>query len=127
MSQTTYMNDRDLRNYRRKRRRQRELRRIFILTGMAIVLVLGFALSYHALLSHANTEIDDISYKYFTSVQIEPGDTLWSLADRYADQEHYASRDQYITEVMTMNHLSGEELSAGDYLILPYYSPDFVK
>lgn len=127
MSRTTYMNDRDLRNYRRKRRRQREIRRIFILTGMAIVLVLGLALSYRALLSHANTEIDNISYKYFTSIQIEPGDTLWSLADRYADREHYASRDQYITEVMTMNHMSGEELSAGDYLILPYYSPEFIK
>ncbi|MDE5891572.1 MAG: LysM peptidoglycan-binding domain-containing protein, partial [Acetatifactor sp.] len=57
----------------------------------------------------------------------EPGDTLWSLADRYADQEHYTSRDQYIAEVMTMNHMSSEELSAGNYLILPYYSPEFVR
>lgn len=127
MSQTTYMNDRELRNYRKKCRRQREIRRKLILAGIAVVLVLGFALSYHALLSHANTEIDDISYKYFTSVQIEPGDTLWSLADRYADQEHYSSRDQYIAEVMTMNHLSSEELSAGNYLILPYYSSEFIR
>lgn len=127
MSQTAYMNDRDLRNYRRKCRRQREIRRKFILTGIAAVLVLSLALSCHALLSHANTEIEDISYKYFTSIRIEPGDTLWSLADRYADQEHYASRDQYITEVMNMNHLSGEELSAGNYLIVPYYSPEFIK
>lgn len=127
MSQTTYMNDRDLRNYRRKRRRQREIRRIFILTGMAIVLVLGFALSYCALLSHANTEIDNISYKYFTSVQIEPGDTLWSLADRYADREHYASQEQYIAEVMNTNHLTGEDICVGSYLILPYYSAEFVR
>lgn len=123
---TTYMSERDLRNYRRKCRRQREIRRIFILTAIAVVLVLGFALSYHALLSHANTEIDDISYKYFTSIQIEPGDTLWSLADRYADQEHYASHDQYIEEVMNMNHMSSEDISAGSYLILPYYSPEFI-
>ncbi|MDE6675986.1 MAG: hypothetical protein K2K19_14445, partial [Acetatifactor sp.] len=79
MSRTAYMNDRDLRNYRRKCRRQREIRRIFILSGIAIVLVLGLALSYRAFLSHANTEIDSISYKYFTSIQIEPGDTLWNL------------------------------------------------
>ena len=127
MNQTTYMSDRELRNYLRKRRRQREIRRIFLLTGIAVVLVLGLALSYHALLSHANTEIGDISYKYFTSIQIEPGDTLWGLADRYADQEHYASRDQYITEVMIMNHMSSEDLSAGSYLILPYYSPEFIE
>lgn len=127
MSNTTFMNDRELRNYWRKRKRQREIRRIFVLAGIAVVLALGFALSYHALLSHANTEIDNLSYKYFTSIQVEPGDTLWSLADRYADQEHYASRDQYIAEVMAMNHMSGEELSAGSYLILPYYSPEFIK
>lgn len=127
MSNTTFMNDRDLRNYWRKRKRQREVRRIFVLAGIAVVLVLGFALSYHALLSHANTEIENISYKYFTSIQVEPGDTLWSLADKYADQEHYTSRDQYIAEVMAMNHMSGEELSAGSYLILPYYSPEFIK
>ncbi|MDE7224035.1 MAG: LysM peptidoglycan-binding domain-containing protein [Acetatifactor sp.] len=127
MSQSVYMNDRELRNYRRKRRRQREVRRIFVLAGITVMLVLCFALSYHALLSHANTELEDIAYKYFTSIQIEPGDTLWSLADRYADREHYTSRDQYIEEVMTINHLSGEELSAGSYLILPYYSPEFVK
>lgn len=127
MNQATYMNERDLKNYRRKLRRQREIRRIFILAGITIMLVLGFALSYHALLSHASTELEDITYKYFTSIQIEPGDTLWGLADRYADREHYASRDQYIEEVMTMNHLSGEELSAGSYLILPYYSPEFIK
>ena len=127
MSHTTFMNDRELRNYWRKRKRQREVRRIFVLAGMAILLVLCFALSYHALLSHANTEIEDVYYKYYTSIQIEPGDTLWSLAERYADQEHYASRDQYITEVMAMNHMSGEELSVGSYLILPYYSPEFIK
>ncbi len=127
MSRTAYMNDRDLRNYRRKRRRQREIRRIFILAGIAVVLVLGFALSYRAFLSHANTEIDSISYKYFTSIQIEPGDTLWNLADRYADQEHYDSREVYITEVMAMNHMTDEDLSAGSYLILPYYSSEFIK
>ena len=127
MSNTTFMNDRDLRNYRRKRKRQREVRRIFVLAGIAVVLVLGFARSYHALLSRANTEIENISYKYFTSIQVEPGDTLWSLADKYADQEHYASRDQYIAEVMAMNHMSGDELSTGSYLILPYYSPEFIK
>lgn len=127
MSRTAYMNDRDLRNFRRKRRRQREIRRMFILTGIAVVLVLGFALSYRAILSHANTEIDSISYKYFTSIQIEPGDTLWNLADRYADQEHYDSREVYIIEVMAMNHMTDEDLSAGSYLILPYYSSEFIK
>lgn len=127
MSQTAYIRERELRNHRRKLRRQKELRRMFILTGIAVVLVLAFTLSYHALLTHANTELENISYKYYTSVQVQPGDTLWSLADRYADSEHYASQEQYITEVMNTNHLTGEDICAGNYLILPYYSTEFVK
>ena len=127
MSQATHIYERDLRNHQRKLRRQKEIRRIFILTGIAVILILGFTLSYHTLLSQANTELEDISYKYYTSVQVEPGDTLWILADRYADKEHYASQDQYIAEVMSMNHLVDEDIYAGNYLILPYYSADFIK
>ena len=127
MNQATYIYERDLRNHQRKLRRQKEIRRVFILAGIAVVLVLVFTLSYHALLSQANTELGDVSYKYFTSVQIEPGDTLWTLADRYADKEHYVSQDQYIAEVMSMNHLDDENIYAGNYLILPYYSADFIK
>ena len=127
MSQTTYLYERDLRNHRRKLRRQRELRRKFILAGIAVVLVFIFTISYHALISNANTNIEDVSYKYFTSVQIEAGDSLWSLADKYADPAHYANQDQYIAEVMSINHLTSENIYAGNYLILPYYSAEFIK
>ncbi|MDE5747742.1 MAG: LysM peptidoglycan-binding domain-containing protein [Acetatifactor sp.] len=127
MSRITYIRERELRNYQRKLRRQKEIRRMFILTGIAVVLVMAFALSYHALISHANMDLENVSYKYYTSVQIQPGDTLWNLADRYADCEHYASQEQYITEVMNMNHLDGEDIYAGNYLILPYYSTEFIQ
>ncbi len=127
MNRTAYIRERDLRNYQRKLRRQKEIRRMFILMGIAVVLVMFFTLSYHVLLTHANTGLEDVFYKYYTSVQIEPGDTLWSLADKYADCEHYASQEQYITEVMNMNHLTGEDICAGNYLIIPYYSTEFVK
>ncbi len=127
MNQVMRIYERDLRNQQRKIRRRREVRRIFILAGIAIVLALATALSCHVLLSNANTELGDISYKYYTSVQIAPGDTLWTLADKYADEAHYPSQNQYIAEVMSMNHLAGEEICAGNYLILPYYSSEFIK
>ncbi len=127
MNQTAQIYDRYFKNQQRKRQRQKEIRRSFILTGIAVVLVLSFTLSYHALLSQANTELEETSYKYFTSVRIEPGETLWALADRYADRAHYATQAQYIDEVMRMNHLAGEEICAGNYLIVPYYSTEFVQ
>ena len=51
-----------------------------------------FAFSYYSLTSAASTDTDDISYKYFTNIQIDAGDTLWSIADEYADGEHLYSK-----------------------------------
>lgn len=127
MKEAVYGFDREQKNYYRKVRRQREIRRKFILAGIAVVLVLIFTLSYHVLISQANTGMEDVSYKYFTSIQIKAGDTLWSLADRYADEAHYASQDQYIAEVMEINHMTDKDIYAGNYLIVPYYSAEFIK
>ena len=84
-----------------------------------------FAFSYYSLTSAASTDTDDISYKYFTNIQVDAGDTLWSIADEYADGEHYASNKEYIAEVKRMNKLKGDDIIAGQYLIIPYYSSEF--
>lgn len=58
--------------------------------------------------------------KYYTSVMVESGDTLWTLADEYASLE-YRDYNAYIKEVKDLNHISSDDIHAGSYLILPYY------
>ena len=87
------MTERELRCYRNKMRRVRELRRKAVMAIVTLLVVLGFALSYNALVTQATSEIEDISYKYFTSIEISSGDTLWSIAEEYADAQYYASGD----------------------------------
>lgn len=127
MSQVVYRTDRELRNYKRKLRRQKEIRRNVILAVAAAVLVILFALSFHTLTSFAEDAGSVTNYKYFTSIQVEKGDTLWSIAEEYADDVHYDSRNDYIIEVMAMNNMSSDELKSGQYLLIPYYSSEFVK
>ena len=55
-----------------------------------------------------------------TSVQIEAGDSLWSLASEYYTEE-FVSVSNYITEIMRMNGLSSDTLYAGNYLLIPQY------
>lgn len=59
--------------------------------------------------------------KYFTSVEIEEGDTLWSISEEYMTPE-YKSRDEFIDEVREMNHITGSMIQAGERLLIPYYS-----
>ena len=86
-----------------------------------------FTFSYHSLVSSASTGSEQVSYKYFTSIQVEAGDTLWSIAEEYADQEHYSSYKEYINEVKRMNKMRDDSIVSGQYLIIPYYSSEFVK
>lgn len=110
--------------YRRTKRRQRtgQLRiRMAALLAAACIFMLGLSVS--TILSRAQAAHADISCKYFASIQIQPGDTLYSIALQYADG-HYQSLYAYMEEVCLTNHLTDDTLNAGDYLVIPYYSTD---
>ena len=104
---------------------ERLIRRNVILAFITAAVLMIFAFSYYSLTSAASTDTDDISYKYFTNIQVDAGDTLWSIADEYAYGEHYASNKEYIAEVKRINKLIGDDIIAGQYLIIPYYSSEF--
>ncbi len=122
-----YRTERERRNYIRKIRRQKEIRRNVILAIVTAVVLAVFTFSYHTLISAASTGSEEVSYKYFTSIQVEAGDTLWSIAEEYADDEHYSSHKEYINEVKRMNKMGDDNIHYGQYLIIPYYSSEFVQ
>lgn len=56
----------------------------------------------------------------YKSVCISPGETLWDIADEYADTDS-VSVSSYIHKVKNMNHLQGDTIHSGAYLTVPYY------
>lgn len=58
--------------------------------------------------------------KYYTSVDIEEGDTLWGIAEEYMTEE-YEDRDAFIDEVCEMNHITGNMIRTGSTILVPYY------
>ena len=84
------------------------------------MLVIGFFLTGSIRTEAAPSEIRS---KYYTSIRIEQGDTLWGIADRYMTDE-YKDRDAYIREVCEMNLISEDEIHAGQYLTVPYYAAE---
>lgn len=114
----------EYRSRRYHERRVRQLRRRGFMLVLTIILVLTLAVSYHAILSEATSGTEVENYKYYTSIEVKYGDSLWTIAQEYVSEE-YDSIDEYIDEVMEINHLKEEKISAGQYLIVPYYSAVF--
>uniref|UniRef100_UPI0040569191 LysM peptidoglycan-binding domain-containing protein n=1 Tax=Acetatifactor sp. TaxID=1872090 RepID=UPI0040569191 len=122
------MTDKELRIYKRRLHRQRAIRRRIMMVFATICLVMVCAISYHSIRTSANTGHEDLSFKYYTNITVAYGDTVWDLADDYIDYSQYEDKESYLIEVKSINHLDEElNIRAGQNLILPYYSNEFVK
>lgn len=91
----------------------------YLLITAAIIIITILVGSSISGLANPNTKT--ASHKYYTSVTIEKGDTLWSIASEYMSPE-YDGIEDYIMEVRTINHLYSDGIYAGEYLTVPYYA-----
>ena len=59
--------------------------------------------------------------KYYTCIEIEKGDTLWSIASYYTEGTSMSVED-YIEELRQMNGLTGDTIHQGRYLTVMYFA-----
>lgn len=118
------VSERRIRNNRIRRRR--ELRHHLMMGLLTIFLVISFSSLFFSFRTKAQGQ-DTLYYKYYKSVVVEEGDTLWRYACEYALDSYYDSPDAYIQEVVHINSLSEEQITYGQHLILPYYSAEFIN
>lgn len=90
---------------------------------VAITLIIVFCISGSIKAQAASAEP---TYKYYTSIEIHSGDTLWSIADDYITDD-YEDMNAYITEICSINHISEDEIHSGQYITIPYYSHEFFE
>ena len=98
-------------------RKTRKERRVLILAVIVLMATCLFA-AFSGL--HTVTATSPDSYKYYTHLTVEEGDSLWDIAGRYMGHE-YKSRAAYIKEVKEINHLNGSCIYAGTVLVVPYF------
>lgn len=99
--------------------------KLTILTGLFVVTaaVIGCILFGSTKAQAAPAET---SYKYYTSVQVQKGDTLWNIASEHISEE-YASMNDYIEEICEINHISDSDIHSGQYLTIPYYTSEYME
>ena len=84
---------------------------------MITVFTIVSFININAKASDYNTE--QMTTKYYTSIEIKNDDTLWMLEDEYNNGNE--SKENYINNIMKINNLSSETIYSGDSLIVYYY------
>lgn len=108
-----------------KLRRQRQLQ-VYRLCSMIVIILI--ATMTVTLTSKASSDKEQVYYKYYSNIVVQPGETLDNIALDHMDAKHYTDAEDYVSEVRLMNHLSEDDsIHPGDYLIVPYYSSDYKK
>lgn len=118
----------DVRICDNKKRRKAEIRKHIFQLIFAVAFICAAIFFINSIISKAgDVREENLSVKYYTNICVEPGETLSSIAQAYADEAHYETLDAYIEEVMYMNHLKdADQITAGYYLIIPYYSNELL-
>jgi hypothetical protein len=93
------------------KRRARLARTLFILSALTLMIA-GLVFNQSAVA----TDQQLTGTKTFNYVSVMPGDSLWDLAEIYAEGKN---QQDWIAEVILLNNLSSATLSTGDKLALP--------
>ena len=104
-----------------RRKRSVHVKKLFV-GILSLFMIFGLSAFYGSgrVSAHDNAKADPERCKYYKSIQIHSGDTLWNIAEEYMTED-YESVSEYITEVKKINKLSSDQIQDSQYLTVPYY------
>lgn len=107
--------------------RQRQVRRNIAVLIISLFIIIAASISFLSFSTEANDMEHQPSYKYYKSIEISKGDTLWSIANANFDADHYKDVNEYVAEVKQLNALTSDNIVSGSHIIVPYYSSEFMN
>ena len=113
-----------------KLRKQQRTKQIYLRLISAACLIFAIATicstNFFQINAEASSEQGVIAYKYYTSITVQGGETLWDIANAYMSDE-FSNVQKYIDEVKNINRLKDDRIYAGEELIVPYYSCEYKR
>lgn len=94
--------------------------KIGLTRGQALLILLACSLFFYVLTGFvfADTHGAEPDYASYKLVTVQPGDSLWKLADRYQD-EAGIKRNALLAAIKEVNQLSSALIYPGDNLLIP--------
>ena len=98
-----------------------------IIAILTLLIILGGVLlgSSWSDARRSQASADHPIFKYYTTVTVEDGDTRWTLADAYMDDQ-YQNKREFIAEVKQLNQIDENRIHEGTQLVIPYYSAEYL-
>lgn len=103
----------------RRDKRRKAYRKKLVLCMMAFVMITGLSVILGSNLVSAHDK-EETEHKFYKSIEIVEGDTLWAIAKEYRGDDYNSIYD-YIDEVKSINGLTSDQIHAGQYLTVAYY------
>lgn len=111
----------------KRQNRQKQVRRNIIILILSAFLITAISILLISFSAQANDREHQPSYKYYKSIEVSKGDTLWSIARGNMDSRYYKNACEYVAEVKKMNSLVSDDIIAGSHIIIPYYLAEFIR
>lgn len=107
---------------------EKEIKKMLVLCIAAVFIIFAAcALSGSLLISaHGSRTDEPVNFKYFKSIEIQQGDTLWDIAEKYITED-YKSVSDYVIVLKEMNSLSSDDIQAGQNLMIAYNDMEFAR
>jgi LysM repeat protein len=94
------------------------------LIALSLVVLLGSHFFGNSIMNALAGETEGPAVdKYYTSVEIQKGDSLWSIAGTYLENSGMTTA-QYVKELKNINGLKEDTIHSGQYLTVMYFSTD---
>lgn len=92
-------------------------RKMMLFIGVVAAILVGM-ISFSI---NASAEDSREVYTYYTSYEVQDGDTLWTIADQFMGPD-FTDKREFIDNIKSLNHLSKDDITAGNYLVIEYSS-----
>lgn len=93
-----------------------------IITAIIIIVISLLILLGSSIHAFADSSSTIKMNKYYTSIRVEEGDSLWSIAEENIAGTEVDIND-YISEIKSINNISNN-IKTGDYIVVSYFSPE---
>lgn len=107
-----------------KKRREKKVatQKIIFLLATVFLITIGSVI-FGSSFSAAQSDESATLYKYYKSVELKQGDSLWSIAETYKLKG--TDTRKYIAELMKINNLTSDKINRNKHLIIMYYDTEF--